>query len=521
MNSTRKFDDKDQSTIHGTIRPADVREHDSITAEVISVDPKIRFKKTMRVWRMSPLGVEILCNDADLLPKGLSVDIELKVGFQSTTLSGLVVDDVVQEAGRHLLHIRLVPRIKERVESMERRKSARWICSEDFYPTAVASNPALFNDFIYFRVRDLSFGGLQLQTSLRNKFIVPGMIFECIVNFPMVSQVKMKIQIKAVRVDLQYGKEVLSMGATFDTNDKHIVQTVGQYLMQFSSVSSLRELRKDGLIVDSVAEAIQFCYVRTKEEYEQVLELRREAYVEAGKIVESKTAFDMADELDSRARIVIGKYKGKIVASARLIFNRFEDQMEQEKFVRWPMELPRRDEMVEITRMCTRPDFRKSDLLTSMLRFIAITVVQSKRCWIVICATDEMVPLYAKIGFHKVGLDYPHVALNNKIHHVMLANVPDAMEGKTVGPVVWNLVWSEVSSYLEQYGLIQPEPLTNVRLAIYRMLRPFAKFAYYLSKRRAITKAMNPKRDQIAAPATKPVPPRDRPSEKQSDQAGA
>lgn len=481
--SLRKFDDNFVNPIHGTITPAEVREGDLITAKLISIDTHFKYEKELRVWKMSPLGVELLCGDDASFPKGLQVDLELQIGTQKSYLSGLIVDDISESHTKRFIHIRLTPKAAERVESIERRQATRWICSDEFYPTAVASNPARFNDFIYFKIRDISSGGLKLHTSLRNKFIVQGMTFECIVNFPMVSQVKLKLQVKSVRIELLNGKEILSVGTLYDLSDKQIAETVSQYLIQFGSVSSLEELRSEGLLPNTISDAIQFSYVRTKDEYNKVLELRYIAYKDAGKLLDGATINDMSDSYDARARIVIGKYKGEIVCSSRLIFNQFEDTMEQEKFVKWPSELPRRDEMVEIMRACTRPDFRRSDLLMSMFKFIAITVAQSKRKWIVICATDDMIPLYKKIGFSDLNLNYLHSGLNNLKHNIMLANVPDAMEGKTVDFISWNIIWSEVSGYLEQYGVINPDPLTNIRLYLYRILGPIARAAYYISKK--------------------------------------
>src|SRR5688572_26338364 len=128
MSLARKFDAKDISPIHGSITPADVRENNNISAKIVSVDPAFRFSKVLRVWRLSPLGVELFSDDESMIPKGLPVDLELQVGFQTSVLSGLVVDDVVEHhGGRRILHVRLIPQIKERIESIERRKSNRWI----------------------------------------------------------------------------------------------------------------------------------------------------------------------------------------------------------------------------------------------------------------------------------------------------------------------------------------------------------------------------------------------------------
>lgn len=504
MSSPRKFNETSVSSIHGGIVPAEVRDGDPVFARLISLAGEPAFNREFRVWRMSPLGVELLVEDTTTIPKGTAVDLELKVGNQKSILCGLVVDDVITENKIHLLHMRLISKHANRTDDIERRNSDRWMCSDQFFPTAVASNPARFNDFVYFKIRDLSNGGMKLHTSLRNKFVMPGMTFDCIVNFPMVTQIKMKITVKNLRIEMDGTKEVLALGVTYNTTDRDVQNAVGQYLMQFGSVDSLNELINSGVYVSNVSEAVQFSYVRSKEDYDRVLALRFLAYKDAGKLKDGATEKDMADEFDARARIVIGTYKGEVVCSARLIFSQLDEKMEQEKFVHWPTTLPRRDEMVEIMRACTRPDFRGSDLLISMFKFVAIAVAQSKRKWVVICATKNMAPLYRRMGFHDVGLSYEHQGLNGLHHDILVGNVPDAMMGKSVGPIEWNFIWSDVSNYLQQYDLIELDPATNLRLGVYRLLSPIAslmRFFYERNKTKSILSAR--KADKIAIETSK------------------
>jgi Predicted acyltransferase len=487
--SPKKFNDNPVSSIHGGIIPADVRDGDQVFARVIS--PESSLNREFRVWRMSPLGVELMTDITNPLPKGSAVDIELKIGTQKSILNGLIVDDIVTEGRNHLLHIRLVSKAAERSDNIERRSSNRWMCSDQFFPTAVASNPAKFNDFVYFKVKDLSNGGMKIQTSLRNKFIMPGMTFDCIFNFPMVTQLKMKITVKNLRIEMDGTKEVLALGVSYNVKDADAQAAVAQYLMQFGNVSSLDELLNSGVYVNNVSDAVHFSYVRTKEDYDKVLALRYIAYKDAGKLKEGATVQDMADEYDSRARIVVGYYKGEVVCSARLIFNQFDDKMEQEKYVKWPTHLPRRDEMVEIMRACTRPDFRGSDLLIAMFKFTAIAVAQSKRKWVVICATKNMAPLYKRMGFSDVGLSYEHAGLNNLHHDILVGNVPDAMMGKTVGPIAWNVIWSGVTNYLQQYDMLELDPATNLRLGVYRLLAPVARIVRFFYERKKSNKILN------------------------------
>jgi hypothetical protein len=418
-------------------------------------------------------------------------NLDLKVGFQTTSFSGLTVDERIEEGNKHILYIRLITKTKSRVESFERRSSHRWLCSEEFYPTAVAANPTLFNDFIYFKVRDISSEGFKLQTSLRNKFLIPGMRFSCIMTFPMVAELNVDFEIKNVRVELINGRETLSVGATYDTEAPKLKKTIGQYLMQFSNVSNLEELRESGFDVVSVSDAVNFSFVRSKDEYHQVLKLRHIAYLKANKIPSHLTWEDMADSFDARSRIVIGKFKGRVVVSARLIFSNPDDTMELEQYLQIPPEFPRRDQIVEITRLCTSPDFRKSDLLISFFKFMAVAVAQSKREYVVTGAAPDMWPLYKRLGFTKSEIKYTHAKLGGIEHSVIFGKVQDGLEGRVTDPITWNIVWSDAVTYLDQYGHMENQGLTALRLTIYRWFAPIAKILYNVSKQRMLHKQNN------------------------------
>ncbi len=477
-------DDGGEINIHGTIVPTDVRQGEPVRALVKSRDPQIKFNKELRVWKLSPLGVELLIDGKDdILPKGMSIDLELTVGKQVLQFGGLVVDFVAEKLNRNFIGVRLIRKEDRRTGGIERRTEARWLCSDQFYPTVVASNPAKFNDFLYFKVRDISLQGAQLITSLRNKFIIPGMQLECLMSIPMIGQTKMNVLVKHVRTMTLLGSEYLAVGTSLVNPPAVLRGMIGQYLMQFAEIANPRDLVDSGLRPHSVSKAVEFSFVKSEQEYRQVLSLRYAAYKNEDKLAPGATEADMADIYDSRSRIVIGKYRGAIVACARLTFNSYDDKMEQEEFVAWPVDLPRRDESLEIMRACTHPNFRGSDLLSAMFQFIAITTVQAKRRWIIICATPQMCPLYEKIGFSKVGLSYNHAKLNDSPHEVLMADVPAAMMGRNVGPIVWNVLWHDVSKFLREYELITPDPVMAVRVGIYKLLRPLSIFLRYWSQR--------------------------------------
>lgn len=468
--------DQVDADLHGPFHPEDVREGELVRATIKSRENYLPFEREMRVWRISPLGIELLVKNTDeVLPKGLAIDLSLIVGKQVLDFRGLVVDYISEKMNRNFLCVRLTHDQPARALSVERRSSSRWQCGPQYFPTCVAANPAKYNDFLYFSIKDLSPDGAQLQTSLRNKFILQGMVFDAIVSFPMIGQAQIQFKVKNVRVLSDKGAEYLSVGCEMLDLDKKVKSIIAQYILQFSNINSLSELKFEKDFNLAISKALTFSYVKTEEEYKQVLDLRHRAYLAAGKIQSITRPQDMADQFDGRSRIVIGKYNGKVIASCRLAFASYEEQMEQEQYVNWPQDLPRRDECVEMMRLCTDPEFRGSDVITAMFQFMALTIVQSKRRWVVICATEDMLSFYQKVGFTLTRLSYPHKKLNNKIHYILYSDVAQGMVGRGMGPIFWNIVWKGVSDYMRDYKLIIPDPLAHLRIFVFRLFGPLAK----------------------------------------------
>lgn len=471
--------------LHGSYYPADIYPGESVSANLRPADQTDW--TSARVWRVSPLGIEVVLPDGLDCVAGTTLDVELKLGKQVTRLKAVVAANIQNELNETVVGLRLIDQEAGQFDGTNRRNNARWICSEQFFPVAVAANPARFNDFVYSRARDLSADGIKLYTSLRNKFLVQGMKLELMLSLPMVSQIQVSVVIRNVNLAVDNGKDYLAIGASFITLDPRSRQAIGQYLIQFGRGVSPKELRDQRLVPKSVSPSIEFSFVRTIDDYRKVLELRKVAYVGAGKISPDTHSSEMGDIYDVRSRIVVGKYKGRVVASAGLVFNEYHDRMEIEEFVEWPDQLPRRDEMVEVIRNCTHPDFRGGDLLMAMFKFIAITVLQAKRRYAVIGCTPDLIPLYRKIGMEDQKLEYRHRKLNDAKHTVMLADIPNTLSGGTVSPLYWNAIWADTMKYLRTSQSLELNALSRTRIAIYQLARPAAMFIQYwmLRPRRA------------------------------------
>ena len=313
---------------------------------------------------------------------------------------------------------------------------------------------------------------MRLLTSLRNKFLVKGMKLDCVASFPFISQLPLKMTIENVRLATDNGKDLLSIGVSLNDLSRQERQIIGQYLIQFGEGVSVEDLRREDMAPRSVASSLEFSFVRTAADYQQVLDLRLVAYQAARKVPDHFVAANMADLYDTRSRIVIGKHQGRVIATAGLVFNEHHDRMEIEENLAWPAALPRREEMVEVIRNCTHPSFRGGDVLMAMFQFIAITVMQSKRRYVVIGCTPDLIGLYSRIGMVRQELEYHHSKLGDSPHTVMIGNIPKAVSGATVNPLFWNAVWAPASTYMIETEVLELTQADRARMNLYRLFRP-------------------------------------------------
>ena len=486
----RNLQDLDFGDLHSEVRPADVRKNDRILARIRKRTEANPEYSPIRIWRLSPLGVELV-QEASESPyrKGDAVDLEIVLAGQRTTFHGLVVDLVRRSSELEIVGVRLSRRDVGEAPTDDRRKTVRWICSDEFFPTCMAPTPGRFDDFIYFQIRDISPEGLQLVCSLRNKFLIPGMSLSLTAVFPFGSVVNLRVVLTRVGITSIGGRDRLVVGSKFVELSPYAKQAIGQYLIQFSNVESLEALRQAGMAPRSLSLGVDFYNLKSEEDYLEVLELRRLAHTIDGNLKRDVSAVEMGDINDARARIVVGKYRGKVVATARIRYNEVDQPMEHEAHVPWPKELPRRDQIIEISRVATHPEFRRNDLLAALIRHICDNVVQSDRPWLIFSCLDKMIPFYEKIGFRQTNLRHTEpIWKDDRVLNVMIVNILEMVVGRNVSPFYWNVVWRQVATLLVDQKVITLTGMDKVRMLVYKAIAPLVDFIYLFKKPRRSAK---------------------------------
>lgn len=473
--------------IHGNVRPLETYRSDKLMA-VITFDYAGTETLPLPIYRISPIGVELELNSAalsngtrELLQVGKTVNLSVTLGTHVSNFKGLTVATNHTESGKRLIGIRWIDGNNDQPHTSERRSVKRWICGEDYLPLGIAPNPLQFNDFIYFKVKDISKAGVKITTSLRNKLLIKGVFLDSTISFPTVGQIHLTLEIQNAGISQEDGKEFLSIGAKLVEPDPKALEIIGQYLLQFNSSTDVKLLRQEGFLVRSASDAFSYSYVKTEQDYLEVLSLRKEAYSGVGKLDPNLPTEKAGDIFDSRARILTVKHHGKIVGSMRMMFHADDDQTEHEQFVKLPPAFPPKHDMAEVTRICTHPSYRGSDLFYSIIQQMILIPAQANRRWILGSATPKLLPLYERIGFTVTETKYSHADLGNEEHFLMLIDIPKLLCGRGVGPAVWNRLYSEMLIYLKDSHGFQMTPLDRLRVSIYQVLGVLLKLPFIRS----------------------------------------
>jgi hypothetical protein len=439
----------------------------------------------LRIWRLSPQGIEFVSIPALDLEVGQILTFTLNLAGQDLPYRGTVVSPQHADGDINLSGVKYEPR--QRIpglsqESREDRQKKRFKVSKRFFPTGVAYAPLTFHDAILFTVKDVSATGMRLTTSMRNKFLVPGLTLSAQVHFPPMASSSVKLKICNLAVVNEDGQYFQSIGAHIEEHDSAFGAAMGQYILQFGEskvAPTPKEVQQQQLSIDNSANIIDWGFAETVKDFKDVAALRLLTYADESRenIVRSMT-------FDDRSRQLIGRFRGQIVASLRLIFCSLEDDLfELESYMPLPAEYLQRLATAEPSLLCIHPDFQHTDLAIDLLRFTFFVMLQAGRKWAIHASNPYLVPFLLKMGFVDTGLTLPPSADGRAHWHVLHADIEAIVDGRGIGPVMWNKLFHGREEHLHHQHWRKTGKVDAMRLATYRMLEPAAGIIKKISNR--------------------------------------
>ncbi|MBF0207510.1 MAG: GNAT family N-acetyltransferase [Oligoflexia bacterium] len=326
------------------------------------------------------------------------------------------------------------------------RKHHRFINFEELAPTGIAINPLKYNDFILFKVIDISSHGLKIKSSLRNKLIAVGIVLKSKLSLPMVGSVDVNLLVKRINTT---AKMELEIGCEFiDLNEK-ASGLLAEYLLHFDTSTNIVSLKKEGFKVGKTAHVFDYSYAKSPEDFISVIKLRFEAFGYFFCDKPDALYSDMIDEYDSKASIFVVKHKGKIIATARILFPLSYDEYENFKYIKkQPIKMPPPHLVAEASRFCVDSSYRGTNIGYEMINHVILSAITNERDFIVVSAGSKETMFYKSIGFETLNVKFKHVLTkNNDEGELLMMDIKKTIKKKNISREIWEKVYKNLAEF--------------------------------------------------------------------------
>lgn len=386
---------------------------------------------------------------------GATCDVELTVGDQTIRIPDTAIIHLIGEEGAQLLYLCWVSRSGEDQE--EEGQAPRWQCDKHVFPTFVVNNPYELYGQQCFRVESLSRDELCLISGKLPGLLVPGMKLSGLLQFPGSEQESVTLELCSVRPGV--GSE-FSLRAKIVEASPNYSACAGQYVFQYVEGANPSKIKASGLSVPSIASGVSYHFAQSVEDYRDVLRLRKETYRWAQLTSQEVRLEDMGDEYDAKANILIARHQGKCVGSLRIVFLGPNDCPQLALNITLPDSLPPNEQIVEITRICIDPNYRKGDLIFGMLKQTMLTVLQNSRPWIFGGAEDGMLAFYQSFGAKVIGpkILWKPGGVTYEVN-VFIVSILDYLNQVGVSQSAWNLMAPDIISFAQRNQIALNSPI--------------------------------------------------------------
>ncbi|NVJ59631.1 MAG: GNAT family N-acetyltransferase [Gammaproteobacteria bacterium] len=443
---------------------------------VIDFQDKAHPSESGKVIAYSALNFSVEVNEDTHLSVGSQITATFPIDGKESIVHGFIKSKVDSQNGWILsIQQTQTPFAVRGVNDF--RTSRRWKCNSKYQPTGVCESPIALSSKLFFRALEVSKSGWTLVTSLRNEGIEPGQQLKTSMQLPTIGPFKLNLTVVHVRRREVDGEVQLVIGVKYKTKSKSFFAALAQYLLQFNADATAKALYKEGLKTRAISEAVTFKTVETQQEYEEVLALRLYSYGQAQKInaTDPSKVISKHDHWDN---IFIAKHHGSVIACVLLITPNENQLLEIEEDLNCRIDdvIPKREEVVEITKLCTHSEYRGGDLIAGLFREMGVFCLEKNRTTVICGTDDKLAPLYLNCGFKETNYNYTIERYGNLQHRCLKGDViTSVLGGKLVNPIIWSYLWRPCVEYFSKRNQNKLTFRQNMHLKIHRFFTPIIR----------------------------------------------
>ena len=255
---------------------------------------------------------------------------------------------------------------------------------------------------------------------------------------------------------------------------------ISHLLLLHTSYTPL-ELLNVGLSCRRIKGYMEYSFVDSEAEYQEVLKLRRQTYAEAGKMEADRDLNKLKYFFDDYSDILIVRHHGRIIGSATLIYGDGKHKkFEVQKFMEdcGDTSFDYNDDMMEVAALCVLKDYRKTDIVHGLFEHLCFEMMKKQKEQIIVSSDDKLAKVYNSMGFEYTGKHFTQPKYQDLHMHVMLVSKNAALKAQNIGFLHWWPVWGEIVKHMKAQSIVKIGFFDNIGLAArelsYKFVRLFA-----------------------------------------------
>ena len=328
---------------------------------------------------------------------------------------------------------------------------------------AYTKSPFRFNHICHYKVFDFSSNGLTLEGNNTSDIMLPGVILKLKVFIPSYGVFNLDAEVTNIRRTKK--PHVFRVGCTYKTTSTAYLTAAASYLLSdTNSTCSVEDLISNGFLVSFIGEFAKFGYVSSQKEWLELLSLRRRSAQHEGRWLGCTDDLMMIDDYDKFARHLQCRLGNQIVAGARISFNNGDlNRCEHTKYIKIPQFI-QDGGFIEASRVCTDPNYRKTNLFLLVLQNCARVGIQSKCRYILLNCEDSLVKIYKRFGAKELNMSFTNEYMNGKRLNVMYYDLHAILNGKSINWFNWNIGFRDLFFHMKSKGITSPSFIDYLRV---------------------------------------------------------
>ena len=425
-----------------------------------------------RIIDFSPFGLGVVLEGGIrriAVEQGDHVTIQLQRGGQDITLEAALVT-IGQTTILKQPHTRLGFKIISRNETPGREPTAR---SRRFALTDVVElachceDPSRSGQKAFFTIRDLSLRGILLETSARNKFLLPSLKLGMNISVPGSGIFIETVVVRHVHPH----KDRYLLGCEFEGLSPKTLAGLGEFCLNFGKDVTYQIMLEEGFPSKLVAKSLQVHATASYQDFMQITKLRLDSEHARGRHLEVSDPWQMIDEHDDEAQHICVKLGKKVVASARLVFNQGD---------RWRSGLPDADAnavpqdlwangFATVSKVFLEPEFEKERSYVFSRLWIEVfrLALQSQMASMLIVHPDPWPEELLSLGFK------PLDGAGGAVDKIFRLDLKTLFEGRGVCFTAWSYMIAPLSEAIIHKNKLTITNLFSLRLLLAKELRRF------------------------------------------------